>query len=558
MSSEASTAPVAEMAAVTGGRNAISIPPAERGGAWGKAGFGWAVFEFARNPYYLLVVIYIFAPYFARDVIGANLLASGELAGIDPELARQTANASGQAFIASITKYAGFAAGLTAPLLGAALDRGGRRKPVLAFLLAVMAASSFMLWFGQPGDAGLPIGTIAIFLVIAGVCYAYSEVIHNSMLSDSGRPEVLSSISGNGLALGNLAGTGIMLALVLMFALPAAVGWPFERALFGLDVADYEHFRLAGPLSAVWLVVFIIPFFMFVPDAGRKGASWSKAVVSGTRGLLGTLSRAREHKEILKFLFARMIYADAMLALLALGGVYVGLFFDWNFMELIVYAIWMSIFATAGGFLGGTLDRVFGTKNALILENIGHDLHPVHNALNYAGLAVLRADRQLSGLGRSHLSRPARLGVSRRRRRAGGLRHGEHFVLTQHAGGHGAESHDRRVLRALCHCRNGHCLDRPAYGPDLHRSLQQPAHRHGLDRWPVPDRAGGALLCAPSERHCGALKSPLASVGDLHLINAARTQKEFFIEVLLALHEKAQRRAVVETDLGIDDAAAGG
>ncbi len=368
MSSEASTAPVAEMAAVTGGRNAISIPPAERGGAWGKAGFGWAVFEFARNPYYLLVVIYIFAPYFARDVIGANLLASGELAGIDPELARQTANASGQAFIASITKYAGFAAGLTAPLLGAALDRGGRRKPVLAFLLAVMAASSFMLWFGQPGDAGLPIGTIAIFLVIAGVCYAYSEVIHNSMLSDSGRPEVLSSISGNGLALGNLAGTGIMLALVLMFALPAAVGWPFERALFGLDVADYEHFRLAGPLSAVWLVVFIIPFFMFVPDAGRKGASWSKAVVSGTRGLLGTLSRAREHKEILKFLFARMIYADAMLALLALGGVYVGLFFDWNFMELIVYAIWMSIFATAGGFLGGTLDRVFGTKNALILE----------------------------------------------------------------------------------------------------------------------------------------------------------------------------------------------
>ena len=32
------------------------------GGALGRTGFSWAIFELARNPYYILIVIYIFAP----------------------------------------------------------------------------------------------------------------------------------------------------------------------------------------------------------------------------------------------------------------------------------------------------------------------------------------------------------------------------------------------------------------------------------------------------------------------------------------------------------------
>ena len=37
------------------------------GGALDRPGFAWAVFEWARNPYYILIVIYVFAPYFARS-----------------------------------------------------------------------------------------------------------------------------------------------------------------------------------------------------------------------------------------------------------------------------------------------------------------------------------------------------------------------------------------------------------------------------------------------------------------------------------------------------------
>ncbi|CAN0598281.1 unnamed protein product, partial [Laminaria digitata] len=94
---------------------------AGEGGALGKTGFAWAWFEWARNPYYILIIIYVFAPYFARDIIGADIMASGELEGMDPETARQVAGAKGQAVVASLSKWAGAIAALTAPFLGAAL-----------------------------------------------------------------------------------------------------------------------------------------------------------------------------------------------------------------------------------------------------------------------------------------------------------------------------------------------------------------------------------------------------------------------------------------------------
>ncbi len=62
------------------------------------------MFEWARNPYYILVVIYIFAPYFERDIIGGDVLAGGTLDGLKPDEALARANATGQATIANVTK----------------------------------------------------------------------------------------------------------------------------------------------------------------------------------------------------------------------------------------------------------------------------------------------------------------------------------------------------------------------------------------------------------------------------------------------------------------------
>ena len=335
-----------------------------------RAGWSWAIFEWARNPYYILIIIYLFAPYFAA-IIGANLLASGELDGMDGENARKAANAAGQATISSLVKYAGFIAAVTAPVLGAALDRGGRRKPLLAFFLGSLVVMSFSLWWIKPDGSGMPLWMGMAALVIAGISYTYSEVIHNAMLSDNGSRASLSTISGLGLALGNLAGALMMLSIVFAFALPALTGWPFSAPLFGVDVAAGEHQRMVGPLCAIWLLVFSIPFFVFSNDGGTRGANWFSAIKQGAVALSRTIRNVSENANVLRYLLARALYADAMAALLALGGVYIGLYLQWNVVELSAYAILASFFAFGGGLIGGWLDGLLGPKLALMVEILG-------------------------------------------------------------------------------------------------------------------------------------------------------------------------------------------
>ncbi|MEM6625488.1 MAG: MFS transporter [Pseudomonadota bacterium] len=341
--------------------------PIATGGAWDPPGFSWALFEWARNPYYIMIVIYIFAPYFAEHVIAAEYLETGQAA--TPE----EANARGQAAIASVTKWAGFCAGLTAPFLGAALDRGGRRKPILAVVLGVLALMSYLLWWAKPAGEGFSASQAMTILVIAYVCYAYSEVIHNAMLGDSARASALPAVSGNGLAFGNLAGLLIFIALVVMFALPGVIAFPLlpEEPLFGIDRSAQEHFRIVGPICAIWMLLFMPPFFRYVPDRGRKGADWVQAAREGALSLWRTFKRAREYRDVITYLGARMLYADGMAALLALGATYVALFLGWSFLEMIVYAIYASAFAFLGGFVGAALDTRFGSKRALIIEVVG-------------------------------------------------------------------------------------------------------------------------------------------------------------------------------------------
>jgi UMF1 family MFS transporter len=188
------------------------------------------------------------------------------------------------------------------------------------------------------------------------------------MLSVSGDKQSLSMISGLGLGLGNLAAVVIFLAIVLFFVLPDMIGFPFDEPQFGVDVGRFEHVRIAGPICALWLALFSIPFFLNAKDPGQPGAKWGPAIRQGAASVLRTLREATHYSELMKYLVARMFYADAMAALLALGAVYVALFLDWGFLEMLCYALLSSAFGFAGGLFGGWLDAKLGIKRALLLE----------------------------------------------------------------------------------------------------------------------------------------------------------------------------------------------
>jgi UMF1 family MFS transporter len=124
-------------------------------------------------------------------------------------------------------------------------------------------------------------------LAIAYCCYGYSEVLHNAMLPNAGRPSALPYISGLGLSLGNILSVGILVFFLFGLLLPGS-GLPFAPAkqVIQLDRETFAPERFAGPFVAVWMAVLLIPFFLFMPDGikGGRSTTWKQAAADVFRG----------------------------------------------------------------------------------------------------------------------------------------------------------------------------------------------------------------------------------------------------------------------------------
>src|SRR6185436_16499288 len=207
--------------------------------------WSWAFFEGARNPHVLLITIYIFAPYFAASL------------SPDPK--------QGQSIWAGLNRDAGLIIAIVAPFLGAIADAGGRRKPWLLFFSMTLAATAGALWYALPNEAGLSFTVICLLLVATFVSFDFTAVFHNAMLPTLVPEERAGRLSGLALALGNLSGVILFVFILICFALPGVVDWPFvpDQPWFGIDKAAHEDQRMVGPLCVIWFVIFGLPLFLF-------------------------------------------------------------------------------------------------------------------------------------------------------------------------------------------------------------------------------------------------------------------------------------------------------
>lgn len=315
-----------------------------------RSGWSWAIFEWARNPYIILCIIYVLGPYIATVVIE------------DP--------VRGQAIVAGWHRIGGILVAVTAPFLGAAADRLGRRKPLLAVVTAVLAPAILVQWFAMPGGEGAPLWFVGAAIILAGVMFAWSEVLHNAMLTKATPPALLSHVSGLGLALSNAASVLLLLFVLWAWALPGQVDWPFLPAapLFGLDQAAHEPSRIVAPLSALWLLLFALPLFLYTHDFDTTGEKFVDAVRHGVGNVWRTILKLRSYRNVVLFLAARMLYFDGKLAILIISGVYAAGVMGWGLIEMLIYGIVLSVFAVFGGIAAGWMDRWFGPKRAVAIE----------------------------------------------------------------------------------------------------------------------------------------------------------------------------------------------
>jgi UMF1 family MFS transporter len=245
-------------------------------------------------------------------------------------------------------------AALCGPLAGAAADRSGRRKPLLAASVAVGALATLLL-------AAAPGGTwplLAVLFVIGYVGFSVSLVLYDSLLPAVAGPDEVDRVSARGFALGYLGG-GVLLALNLAWILfPARFGLP------GVDAAT----RLALASVAVWWVGFALPLFRHVPEPPAAPRAAGPGVLAGLAATVRALPR---WPELLRFLVAFWLYSDAIGTVMRMATVYgseVGI----GRTDLIGALLMVQVLAAPASLAFGRLARPLGPRRAVAVGLAGY------------------------------------------------------------------------------------------------------------------------------------------------------------------------------------------
>ena len=310
----------------------------------------WAVFEGGRDTYVIMVLALAFMPYFVTTVVG------------DP--------VRGQALTASFAKFSGIAVALTAPFLGAIVDKIGPRKPWLAASALGLAILCACLWIATPGASPATVTALLWLTAVLSVLFAYTEVTHNSLMPYATAPAEQARASGLALALGNLVGFVMIVFMLWAFGLPGIVHSPLIPAapLFGLDRATGDNVRIVGPVVGVAVIAGLAPLLLFSKDAARTGLGLGQAAREGVAEIWSLVAHLRMPRDAGLFLIGRMLYTDARLGALLFGGIYAAGVMKWGAPQLLIMGLMATLCGVCGGFLAGWLDTRIGPKRALIIE----------------------------------------------------------------------------------------------------------------------------------------------------------------------------------------------
>jgi MFS transporter, UMF1 family len=314
-----------------------------------RALVSWAMFDWAAQPFYTLITTFLFAPYFATVVVAGDKAMGQQLWGYGAAIA-------------------GVLIAIGSPFLGAIADGRGRRKPWLAAFALIFAASQCMLWFAVPNANSSTIWLVLAAFIVSAVVAEYSQVFTNAIMPSLVPPSQLGRLSGAGWASGYFGGLVSLLIMVgLITALPET-----GKTLLGFDPiiklngATRESDRLVGPFAAMWFLLFVIPFFLFVPDKRSVAIAGSPARGSAVTELWDTLKSLPSNPSILFFLVARMIYSDGLSAIFTFGGIYGATVFNWGALELGIFGIVLTLTGALGALAGGFLDDRFGSKSIIM------------------------------------------------------------------------------------------------------------------------------------------------------------------------------------------------
>jgi len=235
------------------------------------------------------------------------------------------------------------------PMAGAAADRTGRKKPLLAAAAYLGAAATTGMFF-LDGDRYLLGG---LLLVVANASLAVSMVLYNSYLPQIAPPEERDAVSSRGWAFGYAAGSVVLVANLVLFTAHDSFG-----------VSESTAVRICLASAGVWWGAFTLIPLKRLRD--RRAPSAGQTSAHGWRQLAATVRDMRRQPLTLSFLLAYLIYNDGIQTVISQASVYGSEELDLSQSTLITAVLLVQVLAVGGALGMGRLARTYGAKRTIL------------------------------------------------------------------------------------------------------------------------------------------------------------------------------------------------
>ncbi|MFC8592361.1 MFS transporter [Streptomyces atroolivaceus] len=303
---------------------------------------GWYFYDFACSVYSTSVLTVFLGPY-----LTSIAKAAADADGFVHPLGIPVRAGSLFAYAVSVSIVV---AVIVMPVVGAAADRTGRKKPLLAAAAYTGATATACMFFLE-GHRYL-LG--AFLLIVANASISVSMALYNAYLPQISTPEERDAVSSRGWAFGYTSG-----AFVLVLNLVLYTG----HDSFGLSESDAVRICIAS--AGVWWGAFALVPLRRLRDS-RVAPGGDGAVGPGWRQLRATLRDMRRHPLTLSFLLAYLVYNDGIQTVISQASLYGSEELGLDQTTLITAVLLVQVLAVAGALGMGRLARLHGAKRTIL------------------------------------------------------------------------------------------------------------------------------------------------------------------------------------------------
>ncbi|MFF7896436.1 MFS transporter [Streptomyces sp. NPDC007907] len=322
------------------GNDTVRTPPADGSAELRREQRGWYFYDWACSVYSTSVLTVFLGPY----------LTSVAKSAADPDGYVHPLGIPVRAgsFFAYSVSLSVIVAVLVMPLVGAAADRTGRKKPLLA-AAAYTGATATAAMFFLDGDRYLLGGAL---LVVANAAQSVAMMLYNSYLPQIAPPEQRDAVSSRGWAFGYAAGALVLVANLVLYT---------GHDRFGLSESAAVRICLAS--AGLWWGAFAVVPLRRLQDRRTAGR---EAALPGFRQLAATVRDMRRHPLTLAFLLAYLVYNDGIQTVISQASVYGSEELGLGQSTLIGAVLLVQVLAVAGALAMGRLARTYGAKRTIL------------------------------------------------------------------------------------------------------------------------------------------------------------------------------------------------